>query len=144
METDTDYFHGDDFSFSDDRWVDCMRKIVSHIYGNHGYDAETYFEKCPEQTMDKDGLDNESAASSNSADDIDLSDPTMSDETYNQPKTSTPHAQPRSTPLAHSSPTEPPHLSKPKTAPLLMPLVQSGKRNWVDTENYPAVIDFFK
>ena len=90
-------------------------------------------------------MDNESTASSNSADDIDLSDPTMSDESYIQPKTSTPHTQLRSTQLAHPSPmpTESPQLSIPKTASLLMPLVRSGKRNWVDTENYPAVIVFF-
>ena len=128
----TAYFHGDDFYFSDDRWVDCLRKIVSHMYGHHGYDAETYFEKGPEQTTDNDSMGNESTASSNSADDMDLSDPTMSDESYIQPQSSTPHAQPRSTPLVHPSPTptEPPQLSTPKTASLLMPLVRSGKRNW--------------
>ena len=114
------------------------------MYGHHGYDAETYFEKGPEQATDNDSMGNESTASSNSADDMDLSDPTMSDESYIQPQTSTPHAQPRSTPLVYPSPapTEPPQLSTPKTASLLMPLVRSGKRNWVDTENDPAVIDF--
>ena len=45
------------------------------MYSLHGYDAEKYFEKGPEETTDKDSMDNDSTASSNSADDIDLSDP---------------------------------------------------------------------
>ena len=71
-------------------------------------------------------MDNESTASSNSADDIDLADPTMSDESYIQPKTSTPHAQLRSTQLAHPSPmpTESSQLSIPIMAMMLRRIFQ--------------------
>ena len=46
-------FSGTIYFFSDDRWVDCLRKVVTNMYGHHGYNVETYVDQENEESVDE-------------------------------------------------------------------------------------------